>query len=84
MNRFETFHVKTSSDGTTSLVPMVVFMYEETVRSGLIKTTKSYTIAYDKQDRIWYGDVIDSEGWHDISLGDVLDIVKEKRLEEMI
>lgn len=84
MNRFETFRVKTSSDGTTSLVPMIVFMYEETVRSGLIKTTKSYTIAYDKQYGIWYGDVIDSEGWHDISLEDVLDIVKEKRLEEMI
>lgn len=84
VNRLETVYVKTSSDGTTNLIPMIVFMYEETVRSGLIKTTKSYTIAYNKHDRLWYGDVIDSDGWHDIPLGDVLDIVKEKNLEEMI
>lgn len=84
MLRFETVEIKQDKDGATVICPTVVFSFKQIFRQGLLKTEHEYTIYYNNHTKKWHGDVIDSDGWHDISKEDLIKLIKEKKLEGMV
>lgn len=84
MIRFESVKLDNLYNEGVQLTPTVVFAFTQTCRSGLLKVTKEYTITYDKSSELWSGEVIDCDGWHDLNQDEVMDIVKQKKLEGMV
>lgn len=84
MIRFESVKLDNLYNEGVQITPTVVFVFTQTCRSGLLKVTKEYTITYDKSSELWSGDVIDCDGWHDLNQDEVMDIVKQKKLEGMV
>lgn len=84
MIRFESIKLDNLYDEGVQLTPTVVFAFTQVCRSGLLKVTKEYTITYDKSSKLWSGEVIDCDGWHDLNQDEVMDIVKQKKLEGMV
>lgn len=84
MIRFETVEVNQEKDRTTIICPVVAFSFKRVYRQGLLRTEYEYTIYYNRHTKKWRGDVIDSNGWHDISKNDLIRLIKEKKLEGMV
>jgi len=84
MHRFESVRVNQLANGVVEIEPIVIFTFTETVGYGLLKTRMEYNIVYSKHDKKWSGDVIDSDGWHDISEEAVNNLVAYHKLERMI
>lgn len=84
MIRFESVKLDNSPTFIARGYRLVVFAFTQTCRSGLLKVTKEYTITYDKSSELWSGEVIDCDGWHDLNQDEVMDIVKQKKLEGMV
>ena len=84
MIRFESVSVHTNENGSVVLDPTVNFCFSQVKRVGLLKVTYEYHIWYNKVTRAWFGDVIDSDGWRDLTFSETDQLVKEKKLEELI
>ena len=84
MIRFESVKLDSLSNEGAQITPTVVFAFTQICRSGLLKVTKEYTITYDKSSELWSGEVIDCDGWRDLNQDEVMDIVKQKKLEGMV
>lgn len=84
MIRFESVSVHTNENGSVVLDPTVNFCFSRVKRVGLLKVTYEYHIWYNKVTRAWFGDVIDSDGWRDLTFSETDQLVKEKKLEELI
>lgn len=84
MIRFESVSVHTNENGSVVLDPTINFCFSQVKRVGLLKVTYEYHIWYNKVTRAWFGDVIDSDGWRDLTFSETDQLVKEKKLEELI
>ena len=84
MHRFESVKLNKLESGAIEIEPIVIFTFTEIVRSGLLKTSLEYTIVYSKHDKNWSGDVIDSDGWHDLSDAAIKNLVSQYNLERMV
>lgn len=84
MIRFESVKLDNLYNEGVQIIPTVVFAFTQICRSGILKVTKEYTITYDKSSELWSGEVIDCDGWRDLNQDEVIDIVKQKKLEGMI
>jgi len=84
MIRFELVEMLQEKDGSQTLCPGVAFSFKKVYRSGLLKSEHEYTIYYNRHTKKWRGDVIDSDGWHDISEEAVNNLVAYHKLERMI
>lgn len=84
MIRFESVKLDNLYNEGVQITPTIVFAFTQICRSGLLKVTKEYTITYDKSSELWSGEVIDCDGWRDLNQDEVMDIVKQKKLEGMV
>ena len=84
MIRFELVEMLQEKDGSQTLCPGVAFSFKKVYRSGLLKSEHEYTIYYNRHTKKWRGDVIDSDGWHDIPKSELVNLIKEKKLEGMV
>lgn len=71
-------------NGKIAIEPTTVFSFTDIVRNGLLKSTHEYTLTYLKSSKTWFGEVIDADGWHDLSKKEVADIVRKRKLEGMV
>lgn len=71
-------------NGKITIEPTTVFSFSDVVRNGLLKSTHEYTLTYFKYSKTWVGEVIDADGWRDLSTEEVMDIVGKRKLEGMI
>ena len=84
MIRFELVEMIQEEDGSQTLCPGVAFSFKKVYRNGLLKSEHEYTIYYNRHTKKWRGDVIDSDGWHDIPESELVKLIKEKKLEGMV
>lgn len=84
MIRFESVEMIQEEDGSQTLCPGVAFSFKKVYRNGLLKSEHEYTIYYNRHTKKWRGDVIDSDGWHDIPESELVKLIKEKKLEGMV
>lgn len=84
MIRFESVSVHTRKNGSVIIDPTVNFCFSQAKRIGLLRVTYEYHIWYNKTTGTWFGDVIDSDGWRDLTISEINQLVKEKKLEELI
>lgn len=84
MIRFETVEITQEKDGSHTLCPVVAFSFKKVYRNGFLKSEHEYTIYYNRHTKKWRGDVIDSDGWHDIPKSELIKLIKEKKLEGMV
>lgn len=83
MARFESIKME-QLNGRTTLTPIIIFSFSEVFRSGLIKSSKEYTLVYDKVNKTWTGDVIEFGEWRTLTSQEVSSIMEYRNLERMI
>ena len=50
------------------------YTFSEEQRMGLLKITREYNLYYWPESAQWEGDVIDHEGWHDLTEDECMDL----------
>lgn len=71
-------------DKAIIIEPTTVFSFTDILRNGLLRSTHEYTITYLRYSKTWIGEVIDADGWRDLSKKEVNDIVEKRKLKGMI